>query len=99
MQMVGARSPRTIEQVREFMRKNGPLPSSAIATSEPVSVAVGRKAEQVAQRLVGGLPASGSSGNRVVRLAVKLAKLVEVDAAAADGNGSRVRPQRRAARG
>lgn len=96
--MAGARPPRTIEHIREFMRKNGPLPSTVIATCEPVSIEVERRAEQVAQRLVGGLAAGGSAADRVGRLATKLAKLIQVDSAATESAGARSGTQRRSAR-
>jgi len=68
------------------------MESSVMASIEPISAETQSKAKGVARRLVGGLPLAETS-ERVDRLAAKLARLVEVDAA------SMRKPRRSAARG
>jgi hypothetical protein len=69
------------------------METSVIATVEPGSTDVQRKAVRVAQRLVGGLPGESrvEADGRVERLAVKLARLVEADATASSSNRRRAR--------
>jgi hypothetical protein len=74
----GKRKPRSVADVRKFMRDVGPIGASVMASAEPVSEST--VAARVAERLVGGLP-GGDRNGRVIRMAQWLLNLQRACAA------------------
>jgi hypothetical protein len=77
------RKPRTVADVRKFMRDVGSVGVSVMASGEPVATEAQCAAVRVAERLVGGLPSwDGERSGRVTRMAEALLRLQQADAAA-----------------
>jgi hypothetical protein len=75
------RKPRTVDDVRKFMRDVGPIGTSVMASAEPITEQAQRAAERVAERLVGGLAAwRGMRDERVALMTTKLVRLQRADA-------------------
>jgi hypothetical protein len=87
-------TPSKTKKREEFMamvRRAGPLPTSALASCDPLDTP-SDDAARVAQSLIGGLPSSeGRGAERVERLAQKLRQLQLLD--------SEETPQRRKSHG
>lgn len=75
-------SPQKIKKREEFMamvRRTGPLPTSALASCDPVDTPAD-EAARVAHSMIGGLPNThGRRDDRVERLAQKLRELQSLD--------------------